>query len=411
MILSQSNCRKFIFYFQNKIQSIMDKNLAGFDALAFAIPMVPTNGAEMTDSQQQGRFPDQRNPDPSPQQFEDAPEEQEGEFDQFADSSDDHCSGIFSQIHIRSTTAKQPQNHPTTSSTASVMGQTDSSVISELTNHSHDHPRTIPRPVSLATQFSDPGADTNSHDRSPTAPRPQGGTVVSKDSHHYVSPPPPPGLPSMKPQSPSDNSDNLSKRRTVPLPITTEYEPCSSTFQRRQTSGSSENTTTSSATHSPHPTTNSPYSVEDKNAPQKALYSFLGRPPTRYIVKPTDYVVWDNGGEAHDLWFTAAFVHPSGVFYSGRWSNSKGFKEGREERPLGTAPLIYYSKKNLAKHAAAARALDCLVYQERPESSNPNEWIGQDDPSITFIPGPIHQDVQEQIYAVQEEVRQRQTGW
>lgn len=72
------------------------------------------------------------------------------------------------------------------------------------------------------------------------------------------------------------------------------------------------------------------------------------------------YVTWDNGKIHHEELFTSIFKDPitNEAFLAGPWSDTAG--EGNAELPDKNG-LYWFRKKIKAEHAAAARALDCLL--------------------------------------------------
>jgi len=91
------------------------------------------------------------------------------------------------------------------------------------------------------------------------------------------------------------------------------------------------------------------------------------------------FTTWHDEGLAHELHFTSVFQCPvtGELFSSGRWGHESTYKvveenvetmEEDEEKVdmMGKrqTSVIWYCKKSLAEHAAAARALDCLSFRE-----------------------------------------------
>ncbi|CAB9510989.1 expressed unknown protein [Seminavis robusta] len=101
--------------------------------------------------------------------------------------------------------------------------------------------------------------------------------------------------------------------------------------------------------------------------PKHELYTFFGRKPRRKQLSNDDYMWWNNGAKPHELRFTAVFQDPltGEVFHSGKYGDHKFYDvvkgtslEGKE------IEMVWYTKKNLAEHGAAARCVDCLRYRD-----------------------------------------------
>jgi len=76
----------------------------------------------------------------------------------------------------------------------------------------------------------------------------------------------------------------------------------------------------------------------------------------------------NNAGPPHDMRWTCTFVTPNTneAFNSARYGDSRFYtiSEDIDTSSTGTADIVWYKKRKLAEHAAAARALDCLMYRE-----------------------------------------------
>jgi len=122
-------------------------------------------------------------------------------------------------------------------------------------------------------------------------------------------------------------------------------------------------------------------SVVSNVVPKAALYSLYGKRKTQ--IASTQYLTWNNGARTHELKFSAIFVCPISceAFLAGRYGYSYE-EEGS---------IIWYSKKSLAEHAAAARAYDCFILRESNSATTPQrKQLGRDQPyhvhNTTLLP-------------------------
>jgi hypothetical protein len=126
--------------------------------------------------------------------------------------------------------------------------------------------------------------------------------------------------------------------------------------------------------NNPHPlnTPTLPKPAVSGVVPKAALYVFYGKKPRRVQLSGNAYVTWDNQLQTHEVKYTSAFICPitKEVFLSGHYGDAYK-KDGC---------LVWYTKKALAEHAAAARALDCWNWRE--PTGNSGERLGQDDPYL-----------------------------
>jgi len=90
----------------------------------------------------------------------------------------------------------------------------------------------------------------------------------------------------------------------------------------------------------------------------------------------------------HVLKFTSVFVCPvtGEKFCSGRYGDERYYSTQAEEE--GGLTVVWYSKKILAEHGAAARALDCLTLRENNGKVDPSFFLCQETPYMTPVEAP-----------------------
>lgn len=110
--------------------------------------------------------------------------------------------------------------------------------------------------------------------------------------------------------------------------------------------------------------------------PKKELYLMYGKKPFKVQLKSSDYVTWDNGKSGQELRFSSAFLCPvtHEIFLAGR------YLETPCEQCNG---LTWYTRKNMAEHAAAARAIDCW---HKREGKHHKKRLSPDSP---YHPGDV----------------------
>uniref|UniRef100_A0A7S4APQ1 Uncharacterized protein n=1 Tax=Pseudo-nitzschia australis TaxID=44445 RepID=A0A7S4APQ1_9STRA len=108
-------------------------------------------------------------------------------------------------------------------------------------------------------------------------------------------------------------------------------------------------------------------------SPKARLYQWYGKKPRKIQVRPEQYATWDNGQMMHKQLFTAVFICPLSkeVFLAGPCSGT-GEGTGKKDdnkMSLTVEPdkdgLYWYPRKVMAEHAAAARALGCLLMRDK----------------------------------------------
>lgn len=92
--------------------------------------------------------------------------------------------------------------------------------------------------------------------------------------------------------------------------------------------------------------------------PKQELYFLYGKKPRTVQLKASDYLTWDNGKPVQSVKFTSAFVCPitKEIFLAKSYGDPSSFEKD--------GGIYWYPKKNLAEHAAAARAVDCWNLRE-----------------------------------------------
>jgi hypothetical protein len=113
--------------------------------------------------------------------------------------------------------------------------------------------------------------------------------------------------------------------------------------------------------------------------PKSTLHALYGMAPRRKLISQDNYFTWHDGGAPHALSWTSIFICPltAEVFPSGVYGSSKHY----HIRPLdGT---VWFSKKALAEHGAAARCVDCILFRETPPD-RPKQYIGHSQPYMAI---------------------------
>jgi hypothetical protein len=122
--------------------------------------------------------------------------------------------------------------------------------------------------------------------------------------------------------------------------------------------------------------------------PKAAVHCWYGQKPRRQIISQENYVTWHDNGPPHLMHYTSLFICPmSGeAFGSGRYGDAKHYKTDAHD-----PNIVWYKRKALAEHGAAARAFDCLVFREAqaaggatssPGSTMAEFRIGKDEPYL-----------------------------
>jgi hypothetical protein len=122
--------------------------------------------------------------------------------------------------------------------------------------------------------------------------------------------------------------------------------------------------------------------------PKAALHCWYGQKPRRQIVSQENYITWHDNGPPHLMHYTSLFICPmtGEAFGSGRYGDEKHYKTDTTV----SSNIVWYKRKALAEHGAAARAFDCLVFREAhaagnttPGSLTTAEYrIGKDEPYL-----------------------------
>jgi len=144
-------------------------------------------------------------------------------------------------------------------------------------------------------------------------------------------------------------------------------------------------------------------------APKAALAAWYGTKPRSHQLRKNYFVSWTNFPESHSAKYTSVFVCPltGEVFWSGRYGSVESFEDCLNSEGY---TIVWYNKKSLAEHAAAARAYDCWSLRMDRKETN---YFGRDEPylagdalstrSLYVLPA----DVQEKVYQLQEDARTR----
>jgi hypothetical protein len=158
-------------------------------------------------------------------------------------------------------------------------------------------------------------------------------------------------------------------------------------------------------------------------APKNALHSLYGRAPRRKVISQDHYFTWNDQGPPHELKWTGIFVCPltGEVFCSGRFGDARYYSVTINDDDNGSF-VVWYTKKTLAEHGAAARCHDCLVWRDAQRdllapagmllnniNSNPPLCLGLDAPydvdKAMMIPECAPRDIRQAILALQQQIR------
>ena len=132
-----------------------------------------------------------------------------------------------------------------------------------------------------------------------------------------------------------------------------------------------------------------------KVVPKQELYFLYGKKPFKVQLTGSDYLTWDNGKAGSDIRYTSAFACPitNEIFLSA------SYLDAPHEVHDG---LNWYTKKNFAEHAAAARAWDCWHLREgrhRKERMSLNPpYYERDEPYLPVSQFPA--EIQEKVSVI-----------
>eukprot|EP00980_Cylindrotheca_fusiformis_P026454 scaffold16189_cov125-Cylindrotheca_fusiformis.AAC.10 len=95
--------------------------------------------------------------------------------------------------------------------------------------------------------------------------------------------------------------------------------------------------------------------------PKAAMCALYGKKPRKTQLSNKQYLTWNDGGKSHELMFTSIFLCPitHEAFLAGKYGDNFEQRHG----------LVWYKRKTLAEHAAAARAYDCFMMRENFDTS------------------------------------------
>mmetsp|Transcript_17499 Transcript_17499/g.24599 ORF Transcript_17499/g.24599 Transcript_17499/m.24599 type:complete len:518 (+) Transcript_17499:437-1990(+) len=117
--------------------------------------------------------------------------------------------------------------------------------------------------------------------------------------------------------------------------------------------------------------------VQKISVPAKVqLSEWYAKPPRYKIVNKSNYLTWQDGEMPHIAKFTSIFLCPltGEAWCSGRHgdnSQDPDFYQIRHDT-RANVDVVWYKKKMWAEHAAAARALDCILLRENATNSHTN---------------------------------------
>eukprot|EP00540_Astrosyne_radiata_P003623 CAMPEP_0116823888 /NCGR_PEP_ID=MMETSP0418-20121206/1091_1 /TAXON_ID=1158023 /ORGANISM="Astrosyne radiata, Strain 13vi08-1A" /LENGTH=485 /DNA_ID=CAMNT_0004452197 /DNA_START=154 /DNA_END=1611 /DNA_ORIENTATION=+ len=121
------------------------------------------------------------------------------------------------------------------------------------------------------------------------------------------------------------------------------------------------------------------------HVPKAALAAWYNQKPRNHQLSKDCYISWNDGGLPHQLKFTSIFVCPltGEIFCSGRHgsgSATNNYTTTTDEQTGAT--IVWYSKKTLAEHGAAARAYDCFSYRQHFGTGIRSVHIGSETPYL-----------------------------
>lgn len=147
---------------------------------------------------------------------------------------------------------------------------------------------------------------------------------------------------------------------------------------------------------------------DKRGAPKNALHAIYGKYPRNVRTEKADYFTWSEG-PLHERIFSSIFVDPvtGEIFPTGRYGDFTAHVTKVDPR---TGLLcIYYKKKILAEHGAAARAYDCLLYRDFHGDETFCDYLGHEDPSVSpnifEVPSMVPEEMKKAIYEAQRHTR------
>ena len=150
-------------------------------------------------------------------------------------------------------------------------------------------------------------------------------------------------------------------------------------------------------------------------APKSALHALYGRPPRRKIISQDHYFTWHNNGPPHELKWTSVFVCPitGEFFWSGRFGDARYYNVTiRDDGSI----VVWYTKKTLAEHGAAARCYDCTLWRDEQvrHSMQPLVYLGLDPPynmdRAMGMPESAPREVRDAMVALQRQIQMPMAG-
>jgi hypothetical protein len=200
---------------------------------------------------------------------------------------------------------------------------------------------------------------------------------------------------------PQDPYGDAKRIKLSPSPADDHRFPSSTATVVTNDSSSSTATATKTAVSSLSPSAATPTMASHTSTthniviPKAALYVFYGKRPRRTQLSNSNYHTWDNGAKPHELKFTSLFVCPvtKERFAAGRYGDEGKYKVVNDIYTL--AQVVWFSKKTLAEHGAAARAFDCLNFRDGSSQRFGDEvpfLVGQ-GPKLPSIPEKIKQEL------------------
>jgi len=148
---------------------------------------------------------------------------------------------------------------------------------------------------------------------------------------------------------------------------------------------------------------NTPFLPRSLGVPKNSLSNWYGkRHKDMTFATNKCFTTWDDNGPAHALYFTSIFTCPvtGEMFSCGKHGDVKTYKVENEEISEGVDeeegdnserrlnPIIWYRKKLLAEHSAAARALDCLSFREGDGSDGSSYYLCMENPYMIAADAP-----------------------
>ena len=160
------------------------------------------------------------------------------------------------------------------------------------------------------------------------------------------------------------------------------------------------------------------YPHKTAEVPKAALNALYGKPPRRRPISADLYHTWHDSGPPHNLNWSSVFVCPltREVFLSRVYTGSGPKPQGTRSEKDG---LVWFKKKSLAEHGAAATAYDCCVFRDYIAAINPAQapyctLVAHELPyhrpeRFTELPDVVPESIRKQVERQQAEIMKVQS--